>query len=65
MRACEEGGHSPDLQAAQLQGHPIADLTRVELHVIAANLPGNQALLTKRALNSSKDILVAAAALTC
>lgn len=65
-KACEEGGHySPDLQAAQLQSHPIADLTRVELHVIAANLPGNQALLTKRALQSSKEILLPAAPLTC
>lgn len=56
---------SPDLQTAQLQSHPIADLTRVKLHVIAANLSGSKALLSKRALKTSEEMLRAAALVTC
>ena len=37
------GGHLPELQTAQLQGHPLADLAGIALHVVIPELAGRKA----------------------
>ena len=44
------GGHLPELQTAQLQGHPLADLAGIALHVVVPELAGRKATVQTPAL---------------
>ena len=44
------GGHLPELQTAQLQGHPFADLAGIALHVVIPELAGRKATVQTPAL---------------